>query len=438
MTEVERLLSFLARPEPAKAREVRAGLSISAPTLSRLIRAAGSDVCRLGDGRSSAYMRTRQVEGLPRVLPVSRVDEHGRVVADGTLTTLWKGAHLRVPAHGREHFFVGLPPFLFDMAPQGYLGRSIASGLTELGLPSRIADWNDDHRLVATARRGFDFPGNYLVGNEALQRFLDWNPPEATRAHFVALGTASASALPGSSAGGEQPKFCAFVDGAHCLVKFVANQDTASSRRWQELLVCEHTALGVVAKAGVSASQSKLVERQGWRFLEAQRFDREGARGRRDVISLRALEQEFFGHFDTWSAAALRLSADETFRLPEEDARRLRWLDVFGQLIANTDRHFGNVSFLVQADSTLRLAPAYDMLPMALAPTLLGTTLPAFAASPPNAENLDIWEDAARWARAYWNELASDRGLEGDLRTFARRATEDISRMAERVSGTTP
>jgi len=47
-------------------------------------------------------------------------------------------------------------------------------------------------------------------------------------------------------------------------------------------------------------------------------------------------------------------------------------LHVFGRLIGNSDMHQGNLSFRLVDRGPLPLAPAYDMLPMSLAPSRTG------------------------------------------------------------------
>jgi serine/threonine protein kinase HipA of HipAB toxin-antitoxin module len=51
-----------------------------------------------------------------------------------------------------------------------------------------------------------------------------------------------------------------------------------------------------------------------------------------------------------------------------EDAATIAVIWCFGRLNSNTDMHAGNQSFYYEGDSKLRLAPVYDMLPMASAP----------------------------------------------------------------------
>ena len=71
---------------------------------------------------------------------------------------------------------------------------------------------------------------------------------------------------------------------------------------------------------------------------------------------------------DSWARAAVILG--DAGRISNDDARRLRWLDAFGALIANTDRHQYNINFF--ADGLLRLAPAFDQVSMLHAPAAAG------------------------------------------------------------------
>src|SRR5665213_2711203 len=73
-------------------------------------------------------------------------------------------------------------------------------------------------------------------------------------------------------------------------------------------------------------------------------------RGRLAVMTLAAAHDD---PADPRARAAVLLKS--AGRLSAEDARRLRWLDAFGALIANTDRHPYNVAFFTEG-TTLRLA----------------------------------------------------------------------------------
>jgi hypothetical protein len=85
-----------------------------------------------------------------------------------------------------------------------------------------------------------------------------------------------------------------------------------------------------------------------------------------------------------------------------KDAARIHRLWWYGRLIANTDMHLGNLSFQPAA-GRLRLAPAYDMLPMRYAP-LAGGELPTPAWTPPLPlpRERETWLTARQAALTFW------------------------------------
>jgi hypothetical protein len=425
------LLEALDRRDPVTAAELLRLLDVSPATLSRLVATAGEEVVRLGRARATKYARTRVVEGVGRSAPLFRVDATGEPRETGRITFLRGGASW-VEESGQATLHVGLPPALADMAPQGYLGRSFSARFPELALPPHVPHWTDDHRLRALALRGEDTVGDLIVGNESLSRFLAWAPPSTTPADYPALAERAALGDAGSSAGGERPKFGTLAGDRHVLVKFAPPGDSPSARRWRDLLWCEHHALRTIAGAGLAASASTCRDVKGWRFLQVERFDRVGARGRRAVLSLEAIDNEYFGLKDSWSAAAGRLRAPP-FSLPERDASSLRWLDAFGQLIGNDDRHFGNITLLIEPSGALRLAPAYDMLPMLLAPSADRIVEREYTPRPPAASSLPEWKSAAPVALRYWRELGRERSLDESLRLRARSAALTLEQLARRV-----
>jgi hypothetical protein len=425
------LLAALDRRDPVAAAELLRVVDISPASLSRLVAAAGEEVVRLGRARATQYARTRVVESLGRSAPLFRVDVTGEPRETGQNTFLRGGASW-VEESGRATLYVGLPPTLADMAPQGYLGRGFSARFPELALPPHVTHWTDDHRLRALALRGEDTVGNLIIGNESFARFLAWSPPSTTPADYPALAERAALGDVGSSAGGERPKFGTFAGDRHVLVKFASPDRSPAARRWRDLLWCEYHALRTLGGAGVAAAVATCRDVRGWRFLEVERFDRTGARGRRAVVSLEAIDDEYFGVKDSWTAAAARLRA-APFSLPESDASRLRWLDAFGQLIGNDDRHFGNIAFWVEPSGVLRLAPAYDMLPMMFAPSAEKIVERQYTPRPPVAAALGEWKAAAPVALRYWRDLAAERTLDQSLRLRARSAAATLEQMVRRV-----
>jgi hypothetical protein len=416
----------------ARPAALRAALGVSPATFARLVSASADEVYAFGRTRSLRYARRRTVGGLGRTAPVFRVDASGAPEPAGTLHFLWGSRIAWERRDGGVLAFEGLPPELVDMAPQGYLGHGFAGRHPELRLPVRLDDWTDDHRLVALARRGEDCVGDLVVGSESLDRFLRLDAPDVPPERYPELARAAAAQLAGSSAGGERPKFGAFTEGRHVLVKFQRLDDDAAARRWRDLLWCEGKALEVVGRAGRSAPRARVLDVEGWRFLQVERFDRVGRRGRRAAVSLAALANEHLGGPSTWTDAAPALRRPPLL-LPAADEVDVRWLDAFGQLIGNTDRHLGNLTFF-SADGGIRLAPIYDMLPMALAPRA-GLVLPrAPAPEPAAAATLEVWPDAARWAIRYWSEVEGEAALEAEVRDHAARARAGIARLLEVVA----
>jgi hypothetical protein len=80
------------------------------------------------------------------------------------------------------------------------------------------------------------------------------------------------------------------------LVKFTAPDDNPVSARWRDLLLTEHLALETLRAAEIPAAVSRVVDEGPQRFLELQRFDRLGLRGRRALVSLASLDGEFVGN----------------------------------------------------------------------------------------------------------------------------------------------
>ncbi|MBY0526987.1 MAG: type II toxin-antitoxin system HipA family toxin YjjJ [Gemmataceae bacterium] len=444
MSTHEQLVTVLRRQGLVSAGDLIKELGVSRATLSRLVSSAASTgVVRLGRGRATRYSLSRTLAGLGDSLSVYRIDGAGAVHNYATLYLLFGGRHWlertdrRPPQGSNERVtrdtFVGLPPFAADMSPQGYIGRSFPGRFPELGLPPTIRQWSDDHRLIALARRGEDCVGNLIIGSESLARFLGSEPTNVDREAFAETVEASLQDRPGSSAGGEQPKFGVYSGGRHVLVKFARLDGSDVAVRWADLLVCERMALDTVRKAGIESAVAESFDVGGCRFLEVVRFDRVGARGRKGTISLAAIDAEYFGFLDNWTNAASRLLTAGW--IDDATARNLRWIDTFGQLIGNEDRHFWNVSFFEECGSELTLTPVYDILPMVFAPSGPHLTNRAFSPPAPTAANLDVWPDAARWAMEYWSRLAETSQLSDAFRGLCASGREAVQSLSRRVLG---
>ncbi len=410
----QRLLNILRDEGVVPAERLTRQLGVSPATLSRLIRKAPIEVVRLGKTRATRYGLARALPGLRNRIPVYRIDEAGELAPVGTLMALHQDWTVLEPG---PELFEGLPPEVVDMAPQGFIGRAFPGRHVDLGLPHRIQDWSDDHVLVAVARRGEDLPGNLIVGSESAERWRDLEIRPAERAQYPELARrAFAGQQAGSSAGGEQPKFTAFVDGRHRIIKFAVAGDTPAEIRWRDLLFSELIALDVLQEAGVTTSAVAIHIIEKSVFLEVERFDRIGERRRRAVLTLAGVDDPRYGSRDSWSESALRLVKDRL--ISPADGRRMRLLEAFARLIANTDRHFYNLSFFV--NDAYELAPVYDQLPMLFAPVSGQIIERDFKTPIPDELGIDVWDEATEIAQVFWERVSGDQRISGDFRGIAR------------------
>lgn len=142
------------------------------------------------------------------------------------------------------------------------------------------------------------------------------------------------------------------------------------------------------------------------------------------------------GEIDRWSAAAGRLRTSGL--LSAEDAGKLVLLDAFGASIANSDRHFGNVTLFDDYEGPLRLAPVYDMLPMLFAPQDGQLLEREFTPPPPTSENLRVWAPARELAETYWTRLVDDDRLSREFRARSERAVEAVRALRRWARGVLP
>ena len=226
---------------------------------------------------------------------------------------------------------------------RGFLaGHTPHAMLRALGLPARLGDWSDEHALRALLAYGHDVVGNLLLGDLARDRFLSTPLPVAVAQQDKAVAyrqlalNAASGEVPGSSAGGEQPKFAVYAETPagprHLLVKFSEAENSPVSERWRDLLLAEHLALETLRGAGISAAQTYIFDQDGQRFLEIERFDRMGSLGRRALHSLSALDAEFVGSgTGSWSLLTRRLT--ETGQIVPQAVEDASLLWAFGTLI---------------------------------------------------------------------------------------------------------
>ena len=400
---------------PRTSRQLSEQLGVSQPTVSRVLSALGPEVLRVGAGKSIQYALRDRARALEDI-PIYRVSAEGTLRGLGKLISVHPGpdAFVFIQSDGATSFFDGLPWWLDDMRPQGFLGRAYAARHgRSLGFPDDCRLWSGSQTLRSLLAHGHDGIGNLLLGDYARDLFLAMQEPMPVDPREFPEWAAMASSgdTPGSSAGGEQPKFVSYTrlphGPRHTIVKF-AGTGNEVGQRWADLLLAEHLALDTLRDQGQPAAPTFLVDTDEQRFLVAERFDRIGVRGRIAMISLEVLDAEFVGLGKApWPVISRSLAQDR--RITMESLPQIQALWAFGVLIGNTDMHLGNLAFLSEHGQPYQVAPAYDMSPMAFAPTRSGQ-LPARVQSPNLHASVpvDVWRTAWNMAQDFLGRMRGD------------------------------
>ncbi|WP_174994803.1 HipA domain-containing protein [Pandoraea anhela] len=405
--EIRRLL----RLGPRNAQELMADLSISQPTLSRTIREAPElfTSFRISGDRTPKYGALRQLPGgLSPRQTVYRISTDGAIAPCARVEFMTGGATLEL-ADSRNTLYEGLPPHMTFATPSGFLGRQVARAVAlEMQFPESLRDWSDDHRVAYLFTRGLNLPGDLVYGDASLEREMAFRrlqpiPSAQKLDHYQDMANQLKDASYGSSAGGEQPKFLSLTeDVGHVIVKFAKR-----GSRMADLLSLEHLALQSLSIATVSSASTSLLATDSYTFLEVQRFDRIGRFGRIGMLSAGAIDDEYFGKRNTWSEFATR--CEQARYLSASEAEKIHVMAAFSELIGNGDRHFENISLLLNERGGFdRVAPAYDILPMNYAPVGAGID-PDLSPITPKIGTIgakpNVWGRAYPAAKTFWERV---------------------------------
>lgn len=441
----EALISYLHVNGATRSHDLALHFGISRATLARWLKILADEVIVIGKARAT-IIAARRSAPLPE--SIYRVDEAGELEQLGGLCPLADGAWLAkgnaFPQIWRwgdfaQSIYPGWPWLLEDLRPTGFLGRAFGERMHALMQFDKNPDrWNDSELIRALTQWGNHLPGNFILGEGSLNAFLqekqgltsggqervseDTYPDLAERA--LADG-----AYFGSSAGGEQPKFTTRLDNRAVIVKFSPPINEAAGRRWADLLVAEHLANTCLHEHGIAAAETRLLRIDQRMFLESTRFDRVGKYGRRGVVSLRALDAAFVGYDGrSWQDSVAVLV--ELGLVTDEALNTVQCLHAFGTLIANTDMHFGNLSFFLTDTPPLPLAPCYDMLPMLFRPQVSGEVqTPCFHPLQPRPQDKTAWQHTYPLAQRFWHALAKDKRVSQAFRGNALQAKQAVDNL---------
>jgi hypothetical protein len=434
---------------PTLSSELVAYFDISRPTLSRRVQELGESVVTIGKGRATQLAARHEDAG--DSVRLYQVQGNGQVDAFGQLTALQQSKTILWLLESEDPqtalcadefkngLFPGWPWFLEDLRPAGFLGRAFSQRMSKLFSVDKDPNkWSDFDLLTTIVGFGSNLQGNLILGNgRALTEFQE-NKLQASGDYYR---NSSPSTYPlqaqralnegeeyGSSAGGEQPKFTTMVcetteaTPRAVIVKFSPRLDTAVGQRWADLLHAEHIANQVLGEAGFATAQTRIFHFENRIFLESERFDRVGLSGRKGLVTLRALDAAYIGQAgDSWAEVARKLHAGKW--ITEEDRDRMVRLHCFGQLIANNDMHWGNLSFFLPEVSPFPLAPVYDMLPMYFRPSGTGEILErSFEPNLPKPEDQAAWLEMHPHALMYWHRVQECPEISTEFQKIAEQA----------------
>lgn len=406
-------------------------LGISQSTFSRILARFPHEIFVVGRASKTRYALKRTIPEVGQSFVIYRINEDGKTERVGNLHGISPNGFYYASdntANNCSRFFEDLPYFLDDLRPNGFLGRLIPPTHPDLNLPKDINYWSANDCLKYLTRYGCDSIGNLILGDDAFGLYLKKN--QGTQ-DYVQISDRDKEypkkaievlqyGDPGSSAGGEQPKFPAVIgpELKPVLVKFSPKIESDVSQRRADLLICEHISLEVLKNHGQSAAKSTLIFGGNQVFLETERFDRTPQHGRKGLISLGALSSEFVGKRGSWT-----MNSEELLRqqlISKETYDNIRWREIFGHLIGNTDMHLANISFYFQIADVLGLAPAYDMLPMLYAPQNEQLVERNFNPPLPKPADAEIWKNILMVGIDFWALVGTSTMISSGFRKIAK------------------
>ncbi len=443
------LATLLAREGPLSAPDAARLLGVDPITIKRQAAAVGADVLVVGRGKNTRYARPAPSITGAAQWPLFWVAD------DGTVTEFALASHLQPDVLHVYGSGVGLginittprdlPWFMTPLKLRGYLGRASRSrlGAVTTDWDAQPERWSLAQQLFAAQSAVLDHAGAILLGEAAVNAWQSTQrtPPQRDEAGTLATlydnlaDEATQGRVAGSSADGEQPKFSTrLIDVSgrvrDVLVKFSPPRGTPFGERWNDLLHAEAIACDVLREHGFATPESRIVVSSKRTYFESTRIDRVSglqavSLGRRHLLPLASVHAAFVaGAPQSWPNTIARLAAQK--RIAFDALATTQTLYAFGQLIGNTDMHFGNLGVIVDTPQAITkgrmtLAPCYDMLPMRFAPgphsdiefTAFSNELSAVLPPP-------IAATARALANAFWQRVSRADAVSEGWRRFAQ------------------
>ncbi len=361
-------------------KEIQQTTQFSQATISRCLKKLGNALLVLPGSSPRQYALPAVIFETNLPFDLVEVDEHGKIAFMGYVhvlnggkffVSINKSASNLYLGQSKDGLYDGLPYFLDDLRPQGFLGIQIAKQLAgkTSDYPSKLSAWNSKQVLQYLVEYGDDLPGNIIFGDGVLKELRQPIQPIGIDTYDFMCQQIEAGSVPQSSAGGEQQKFTAFNKevNAHVLVKYTSKENDAVTRRWKDILITEYHALKTLTDFEIPSADVRLINKDNRFYLETKRFDRLGNYGRSSMLSLQSIDMEFIGIGENWMKIAFEMSKKNL--IVESDKYYISFLWMFSQWIGNTDTHLGNISFGIRGE-LFSMLPIYDMCTMAIAPNI--------------------------------------------------------------------
>ncbi|MFT6905986.1 MAG: biotin operon repressor [Oleiphilaceae bacterium] len=417
----ERLRNYFRSCPLTTPGELADGLGVSRSTVLRQIKSLieQGDVARIGQGKNTQYLYVKPVADITQPIVLQQINENAQVEVLGKLWITYSGSLLAL-SDGSVVEYDDLPWYIFDLKPQGFIGRRIAKRVCKnIKAPAQLDLWTSHDVLRFLVRFQTDLPGNlqlcladYLpktrgTHNTSLQKILDAYDDQATKNSVSVHGQ--------STAGGEQAKFTSTRRDNDIyktsLVKYSPNLtvDNPVAVRIRDLLICEHLALEVLREYNGRASETKLLFSDTRVYLEVSRFDRvvnNNLQGRIGMVSLASVIAEYCGYAGDWVEASIDLQKEGL--ISDDDYRLMHTWLAYSRYIGNSDTHNGNISLYFNDLKIGGLTPAYDMLPMRYMPVAGDVYLPKIVINKPKYIEADSWSQGRELGILFWKRVAAD------------------------------
>jgi hypothetical protein len=436
------LSTLLVREGPLAAPDAAARLNVTPMTINNRAKAAGSQMLILGRGKNTRYALPNAALTGQSQWPLYWVAADGDIREFATVSYALPNV-LHVYGHAISSLTNGeFPWFLTPLALRGYLGRAARPRLGAVAQPwdTHPEQWPFAQQIFAAQSGALEHAGAVLWGDESVGAWQNSikqtphfdDPTTLLKIYDELAKSTTIGPIAGSSADGEQPKFSTRVVDAsgtvrEVLVKFSPQRNTPFGDRWHDLLFAEAIASNVLRDFGFDVPATRVLSSPNRTYLESARIDRAGAIGRRHLLPLKAVHSTFtHGSQRHWADTVYKLAAQK--RIAQTAIATTQTLFAFGNLIGNTDMHFGNLGVIAESPEQIAkgrfdLAPCYDMLPMRFKPEAhndfgytpfeaeLSAALPHAIASLARVMAGEFWQCVAEETRVSesWRQFARDR-----------------------------